>query len=494
LHLRSTATTNLRRYQLKCNISVKSGVIFLQNQTTRLDFIIIGSGVSGSRIAYELARSGARCLLLEAGKAYQDSTFPKNELDSSSQLFWGGGIEVSQDGTLGFLRAKCLGGTSVVNQALLNRFDELAFQDWKSRSGIAYFSTKEMAPFYDEIEKNLSVNSIAEEHFNLNSQIFIVGFNKLGYQWEPLHRAQKDCKLEKGTDCIVCLGGCPRNSKQSALVTTIPWAKSKGLEIKTEVEVHSVIHEKDFVRVLGYGKGSKIEFIAKKVVLASGTFGNTTILLRSGYQEKLPALGSAFSCHPQYMTYALFEDRINSHKGAFQAVEGSDAYFREQGLKFENVFAPPIATAMLLPGFGQSHQKLMKKYGYFASIEVAIRDEPVGKIKLNSNGKIQIQKPLTDLDKKKAKQGLEIVKDVFEESGAKEVFPCMQGFGLHLMGGCPMGSNPTTSVVGSDFKVHGYPHMYVADSSIFPTAPGINPSFTIMALSLKASQEMLKAL
>src|SRR4051794_1114439 len=107
----------------------------------RFDFIIIGSGVSGGRVAYNLTVAGAKCLLLEAGKEYSAATFPKNELDYSSRLFWGGGLEVSQDGRLGFLRARCLGGTSIVNQALLDRFDEKVWTDWKGESGgIEFFS------------------------------------------------------------------------------------------------------------------------------------------------------------------------------------------------------------------------------------------------------------------------------------------------------------------------------------------------------------------
>jgi choline dehydrogenase-like flavoprotein len=40
--------------------------------------------------------------------------------------------------------------------------------------------------------------------------------------------------------------------------------------------------------------------------------------------------------------------------------------------------------------------------------------------------------------------------------------------------------------------VHGHPNVFAADSSIFPSAPGINPSYTIMALSHRAAQEMLR--
>src|SRR5271154_2989528 len=122
------------------------------------DFAIIGSGVSGGRIAYELTLGGDRCVMLEAGREYGglgsgSPPFPDNEMDYSTQLFWGGGLEVSADGHLGFLRARCLGGTSIVNQALLDRFDDLAWGDWKTRTGIGFFDPSEMEAHYEACER-----------------------------------------------------------------------------------------------------------------------------------------------------------------------------------------------------------------------------------------------------------------------------------------------------------------------------------------------------
>lgn len=463
------------------------------NDYVSIDFIIIGSGVSGGRVAYNLTVAGATCLLLEAGHEYSATTFPNNELDYSSQLFWGGGLEVSQDGRLGFLRAKCLGGTSIVNQALLDRFDERVWSDWKARSGIEFFSEKEMARWYDDVEKQLKISEVPKDYYNRNAHLFTEAFDKKGYGWSPLHRAQGDCKLDQGSDCMVCLGGCPRDSKQSSLVTTIRWARKLGLKVESEVEVQQVVHESDRVRVIGKRKNQILDFEAERVFLAAGALGNSSILLRSGYKKSLPALGKGFSCHPQFMTYALFDEPVDAHKGAFQAVKSDDIRLKTSGYKLENVFAPPIGTAMLVPGYGNQHSEIMKKYRHMASIEVALRDQPNGEIKLASNGKILIEKSLHPEDRVKGESGLQFVKGLFESVGAKKIIQCRQAFGLHLMGGCTLGTDPKTSVVNPEFQVHGFPRLYAADSSIFPEAPGINPSFTIMALSQKASQQVAGA-
>ncbi|CAK9078068.1 Uncharacterized GMC-type oxidoreductase Rv0492c [Durusdinium trenchii] len=458
------------------------------------DFAIIGSGVSGARIAYELTAGGATCLMIEAGKVYDRTNYPPDELGYTGRMFWGGGIEVSQDGRLGFLRGKCLGGTSVVNQADLNRFDDLAWDDWRDRSGIDYFNTPEMSPLYDHLDSRLVSNKIPTEHYNRNAQLFTESFEKCGYGWAPIVRAQSDCKFDKGSDCIVCLGGCPRDSKQSAVVTLIPTAKKQGLKIETEFAVDALDDSGPTVKIHGTQRGQRREVEAARAVLACGSFGNTTLLHRcQEIGRKLPALGTRFACHPQRMTYGIHADTVGSHKGPLQSVESHDDKLRKAGLKLENVFAPPIATSMLLPGVGMQHVELMKKYRYFSGMEVVIRDDPAGELKIDRKGNLIRAKTLTAADRAKVKKGLEIATEMHHAVGAKEVIHCEQEFGLHLMGGCPIGADANTSVVDPDFQVHGHPKLIAADSSIFPSAPGINPSFTIMALSYLASKKLLES-
>lgn len=456
------------------------------------DFAILGSGVSGGRIAYELTAAGAQCVLVEAGAAFDRHTFPPDEMGYSTRLFWGGGMEVSRDGRFGFLRGKCLGGTSVVNQADLDRFDDLAFDQWRDRSGVTWLNAGEIGPIYDEVLSSMPHGEIAREHWNRNARLFIQTFDRRGWHWKPIDRAQSDCRLDRGSDCIVCLGGCPRDAKQSTLVTVIPAAVKQGLHVETNFEVEKLNLERDGVEVLGIQSGRPARVRAAKVVLAAGAFGNTAILARTHEMaRKLPALGTAFCCHPQYMTFGIYDEPVDSHKGALQSVQAHDDRFRRRGLKFENVFAPPIATGMLLPGIGRAHHALMRKYRYLSCIELAIQDEPAGRIALDKRGNLVRSKPLTGQDRRRIKEGLDLAIELHNAAGAKAVIRCEQGFGLHLMGGCPLGVDPRMSVVGPDFRVHGFERVFAADSSIFPQAPGINPSLTIMALSTKAAREML---
>ena len=88
-----------------------------------------------------------RCLLLEAGSWFDASSDPGDEMDASARMYWGGGIELSADGALGFLRRKCVGGGSVVNQAILDRFDDDAWDDWPA--GFPFLSGREMSRHSD---------------------------------------------------------------------------------------------------------------------------------------------------------------------------------------------------------------------------------------------------------------------------------------------------------------------------------------------------------
>lgn len=449
----------------------------------KFDLIVIGSGPSGGRIAADFVKKGASVLLLEAGAHFRDKDFPKPEISSSAQMFWGGGAELSHDARLGFLRAKCVGGTSIVNQALLDRFDSLVWEEWKGLSGIE-FSDALLDSHYTAVEESVSLQKIPESAFGKNTRLFLKAFEQKDFGWAPLRRGQSHCETEKGTDCMACLGGCPKNSKQSTLVTSIQPALGKGLELVANCEVLSLKETQEEVSVTcRLNKKEEVSFQAKAIVVGAGSFGTSKILLNSGFKEKLPHLGKGIACHPQYMTYALFNEEVDAFRGAFQGVKSADPRLREWGLKFENVFAPPIATAMLFNGFGPSHHKMMKKYRYLASMEVAIRDEATGELSLKGD-KLIIKKSLTDQDRSRAKLGVDLVKEMYSKiDGCKEIIPCEQGFGLHLMGGCAIGTSENNSVVNPEFRVHGTSKVFIADSSIFPSAPGLNPSLTIMALS-----------
>jgi choline dehydrogenase-like flavoprotein len=457
------------------------------------DVIIVGSGVSGSFIAWKLVNQGVKCLMLEAGSYFHHNNYPVTEIDSNSKLYWGGGIELNTMASIGILRPKVVGGGSIVNQALLDRFDDIAFNSWKEQSGIDFLNRKHLDDYYDIVDEQVYSQEIPARYRNRNAQIFQQGFEKNGYKCKPLIRAQKNCKYDEGNDCIECLGGCRIDSKQSMPVTVLKEAVEKGLTVIPDFDVlHAEANDKKCIVKGKFTNGEAAEFSGKKLVLAAGAIGNPRLLLSSGFKDQL--IGRNFYTHPQYMILARYDERIDAHKGAFQAFKSDDPNFRKMGFKLENVFAPPVAIAMLFPHFGEKHHRLMRQLNFMACIEVAIRDTNAGRITVNKKGKPIISKSLNGEDNRRLNNGLKAIYNIFNATGAKEIIPGNIPIGLHLMGGCGMGVDSGKAVVSPEFQLYENRNIFIADSSIFPNAPGINPSFTIMALSVKATESIKKSL
>jgi choline dehydrogenase-like flavoprotein len=80
------------------------------------DVIIVGAGISGSFIAEALTEKRLRCLLVEAGSAFQRHEYPREEIDANSRLYWSGGIEFNTSATIGFLSPRVVGGAGLLRR------------------------------------------------------------------------------------------------------------------------------------------------------------------------------------------------------------------------------------------------------------------------------------------------------------------------------------------------------------------------------------------
>jgi choline dehydrogenase-like flavoprotein len=64
----------------------------------------------------------------------------------------------------------------------------------------------------------------------------------------------------------------------------------------------------------------------------------------------------------------------------------------------------------------------------------------------------------------------------------------------HPMGTTRMSEDPRHGVVDRDCRVHGVPNLYVAGSSVFPTAGNAPPTFTIVCLALRLADRLRRTL
>jgi len=72
------------------------------------------------------------------------------------------------------------------------------------------------------------------------------------------------------------------------------------------------------------------------------------------------------------------------------------------------------------------------------------------------------------------------------------VTPQVRGTGWHLLGTARMGDDPETSVVNRWCRSHDVENLYVIDGSVFVTSGGVNPTATISALALRATERLIE--
>ena len=61
------------------------------------------------------------------------------------------------------------------------------------------------------------------------------------------------------------------------------------------------------------------------------------------------------------------------------------------------------------------------------------------------------------------------------------------------MGSARMGTDPSTSVAGPYGELHDVKGVWIGDTSAFPTALGVNPMVTCMALARRTALAILNA-
>jgi gluconate 2-dehydrogenase alpha chain len=84
--------------------------------------------------------------------------------------------------------------------------------------------------------------------------------------------------------------------------------------------------------------------------------------------------------------------------------------------------------------------------------------------------------------------------EILREMGATATWcgPQFTGVGSsHDFGGARMGEDPGVSVVDPQLQVHDTPGLYVFSGATFPTCPGVNPTLTLMAVCVRAAEQLV---
>ena len=109
---------------------------------------------------------------------------------------------------------------------------------------------------------------------------------------------------------------------------------------------------------------------------------------------------------------------------------------------------------------------------------------------------------LSEIDKRNVRQTLELfgaeiartgigrLRIVYDQDEGESGWPDDMGGGEHLMGTTRMSNDPKQGVVDRDCRVHGMTNLFVAGSSLFPTAGGATPTLMLVALALRLADHL----
>jgi len=93
-----------------------------------------------------------------------------------------------------------------------------------------------------------------------------------------------------------------------------------------------------------------------------------------------------------------------------------------------------------------------------------------------------------NMSKDCAETGAAIAEAAGFEVLAKNPVPNPPGYSIHEVGTCRMGDDPKKSVVNKWGQSHDHKNLFLVDASVFTSAGWQNPTMTILALSMRASE------
>lgn len=475
------------------------------------DVVIIGSGAAASVLAHGLARSGREVLMLERGEFVDPTQFSEDEVDMISRLYADGALQLSRDFRFQVLQGSCVGGTTVVNNAVCFDIPPAVLARWNDKDSLnAGLDARRLMTSFREVRKMMGV--VAQDHGNLNrgSVEFVRGLKRLGFDAPPDVFNEVDANIQGCLGCGYCNIGCAYGKKMSMLDTVLPMTQKQF-----GADSLRIIAGCEAVRLSGRGNrvksvrcrlsdGRLIDVEGNTIVVSAGAISSSLLLLRSGVAPEQAGKRLAFNLGSPLT--GVFNRVLNSYDGLqishYLEVEPS------RGFVIETWFNPPVAQALTMPGWFEDHQRNMQRYNCMTCTGVLVGTESNGIARIAGLTGREIEYTPTQGDFDKLLAGLMLSGEIFLGAGATCVIPntfryreftsmedlrrlpefvrdasdITLGTG-HPQGGNSMSANPGQAVVSPDFKAYGYENLYVCDASVFPSSIGVNPQLTVMALA-----------
>jgi choline dehydrogenase-like flavoprotein len=491
--------------------------------TLSCDAVVIGSGAGGGVVAAELSAAGKNVIVLEEGGYYNEADFNQLELKMMGKLYYQGGFAATADAAIALIAGGCLGGGTVVNYTTSFRSPDWLREEWANDYGLTAFATDEYTASMDAVYERLGVNA-AHNRVSARERVLERGMRKLGWHAAYMPRNVQGCTQD--ANCGFCGYGCQIGAKQSTLKTYLLDAYRRRARIVVNCKVDRVLIENG--RAVGVRATVRqpempaftLIVRSRAVVAAAGAIGTPALLQRSGVRS--PAVGRWLRLHPGIAVLGVFDETLRPWEGSLQAVY-SDEWInldgRYHGVKLESGPMHPAILAHAIPWRDPTqYRRLMRLLPNMSVLAPLVRDHGGGRVTAK-DGAARVDYRLGTDDLADIRRGIQAAVQIMEAGGAREIFtgqsayvaykPGQRGgieafmsevdragygsgqmgyFSFHQMGSCRMGNDPATSVVGPDHEAHLVKGLFVADGSAFPSASGVNPMITIMAMAHRASR------
>lgn len=495
------------------------------------DVCIVGSGAAGAVLAYRLAEQGRDVLVLERGDYVEPRDFTEDEVEMIGKLYADGMFQQTDDFRFTILQGSCVGGSTVVNNAVSFDPPEHVLRAWNDPDGPdagLQLSTlrrhvrevseligvqRQMPPDPPERSEGVRLNPSADE--------FLRGVEGLGLEQQGMEADVVRANLDGCLGCGYCNIGCAYGKKLSMLDTLLPWAQERNpgrVRILSECEVERLVRRTGPVSRVDrvharLSDGRRLAVRASDVVLSAGALASPYLLLRSGIGRDLP-VGRRASFNMGAALTAEFERSLDAYDGLQISHYLVPPHGR--GWVMETWWNPPVSQAINMPGWFEHHFRNMQRYDRLMAVGVLAGTGPDARIGQSVLGGPAVDYTPAVGDLRTLADGLKTLGRILFESGATRVMANTWGHDVfdhpdelerldrialdpeylalgsgHPQGGCPMSRNPEKGVVGPDFRVHGYENLYVCDASVFPGSTTVNPQITVMGLASYATEAIV---
>ncbi|MDW8298819.1 MAG: GMC family oxidoreductase N-terminal domain-containing protein [Anaerolineae bacterium] len=494
---------------------------FTEDTTLETDVVIVGSGAGGSVLAAELSRAGLDVVVLEKGGYYAEPDFDGYEVRSQARMFEKGGFMVSEDLGMMILAGSTLGGGTTINWAASLRTPDHVLAEWARDYGVD-FTDGTFARALDTVSERIHVTE-AESAPNPRNAVLVRGAEALGYTVKVIPRNVRDC-----ADCGACGFGCAHGAKQSALKTYLQDAYECGARLAIGVHVDRVLIEDGVAcGVEGTaraenGQTVRLTVHARAVAVCAGALHTPALLLRSGLTNA--HIGRNLHLHPSTGAFGFYAEPINGWSGVMMShyvPQFNNLDGHGYGVTLESAPGHAGLAAVALPWQdGLQHKQLMERYAHMANVLIITRDRDGGAVRLKRDGSPAIFYRLSAHDRAHLLRGVIEALRIHYAAGAEQIVaphhrvsPYQRGEGdfeawlgqvakaglpsnafilgsAHQMSSCRMAANPARGAIAPDGETFEVRNLFVADGSALPTASGVNPMLTIMAVAHIVAQHI----